>query len=218
MLMHRNDNSALAPKARGFATDIVLECARGLAALWVFMFHIAPMFTPWPVLETIARSGHQGVPLFFVISGYCMYAAAENTLRAGRAPSNFLKRRLWRIFPPFWVSVLVVMLAPYLLEGVSALKSGAFVPPQPRWDAFNWLDWLALLTLTQVFNNPGGDLQAGFSPINAVYWSLAIEVQFYLVMYASLLFKSSWKKYSPGSRACPCWRPFRLQSMTAACS
>ena len=34
------------------------------------------MFTPWPVLETIARYGHQGVPLFFVISGYC-YRVAE---------------------------------------------------------------------------------------------------------------------------------------------
>ena len=51
-----------------------------------------------------------------------------------------------------------------------------------------------MLTLTKVFGNPGGDLQAAFAPINAVYWSLAIEVQFYLVMYASLFFKTKWKK------------------------
>jgi peptidoglycan/LPS O-acetylase OafA/YrhL len=181
-------------EAPRFTADIVLECARGIAALWVFMFHIEPMFAPWPLLATLARYGHQGVPLFFVISGYCMYAAAQNTLGAHRAPASFLKRRLWRIFPPFWLSVVVVIIAPYLLEGVSALKSGAFAAPTPTWTAFTWLDWVGLLTLTKVFDNPGGDLQAGFSPVNAVYWSLAIEVQFYLVMYASLFFKSSWQR------------------------
>lgn len=123
-----------------------------------------------------------------------MYAAAQNTLGAHRAPASFRKRRLWRIFPPVWLSVVVVILAPYLLEGVSALKSGVFAASAPKWGDFTWLDWVGLLTLTKVFNNPGGALQAGFSPINAVYWSLAIEVQFYQVMYASLLFKSSWKK------------------------
>jgi peptidoglycan/LPS O-acetylase OafA/YrhL len=189
------DNNVAPPRdTAGFAVDSVLEYARGSAAMWVFMFHIAPMFKPWPWLETIAHYGHQGVPLFFVISGYCMLAAADNTISGNKPPSNFLKRRLWRIFPPFWLSVVVVMLAPYLLEAVSALTTDSFVSPAPHWLAYTWLDWVQLLTLTKVFGNPGGNLQAGFTPVNAVYWSLAIEVQFYLVMYASLFFKAAWKK------------------------
>lgn len=183
-----------ATQTPAFNVDVVLECARAIAALWVFMFHIVPVFAPWPLLATIARYGHQGVPLFFVISGYCMMAAAENTLKSQRQPNNFLQRRLLRIFPPFWISVLAVMAAPYIIEGVSAVKSGVFAVAAPAWMAYTWIDWIELLTLTKVFGNPGGDLQAAFAPINAVYWSLAIEVQFYLVMYASLFFKMKWKK------------------------
>jgi peptidoglycan/LPS O-acetylase OafA/YrhL len=178
----------------GFQVDLVLECARGIAALWVFMFHIEPMFAPWPLLATLARHGHQGVPLFFVISGYCMMAAAANTLAAQRAPMHFLRRRLLRIFPPFWLSVLAVMAAPYAIEAVSALKSGQMASIAPAWLGFGWSDWLQLLTLTRVFGAPGGDLQAAFSPINAVYWSLAIEVQFYLVMWAALYARARWQQ------------------------
>jgi peptidoglycan/LPS O-acetylase OafA/YrhL len=182
------------PRLPGFSVNVVLECARGIAALWVFMFHIAPMFAPWPMLATIARYGHQGVPLFFVLSGYCMMAAAENTLQARRGPANFLKRRLLRIFPPFWLSVLAVMAAPYAIEAISALKTGAFSIAPPAWMAYTWIDWIEVLTLTKVFDNTGGDLQAGFSQINVVYWSLAIEVQFYLIMTVSLVFTARWKK------------------------
>jgi peptidoglycan/LPS O-acetylase OafA/YrhL len=190
-----------AGQAQGFDVDTVLECARGIAALWVFMFHIASAFAPWPLLATIARYGHQGVPLFFVISGYCMMAAAANTLASQRPPGNFLKRRLLRIFPPFWLSVLAVMAAPYAVEGISALKTGSFAALAPAWMAFGWRDWIGVLTLTKVFGIAGGDLQAGFSPINAVYWSLAIEVQFYLVMYATLFFKTRVLKILVGVTA-----------------
>lgn len=183
-----------AMRAVGYSVDAVLECARGIAALWVFMFHIGPMFAPWPLLQTFAKYGHQGVPLFFVISGYCMMAAADNTFRSQRPPTTFLKRRLLRIFPPFWISVLAVMAAPYLIEAISALKTGSMAVLSPTWLTYSWVDWIKVLTLIKVLDNSAGDLQATFSPINAVYWSLAIEVQFYLVMYVSLFFKSRWKK------------------------
>jgi peptidoglycan/LPS O-acetylase OafA/YrhL len=43
------------------------------------------------------------------------------------------------------------------------------------------------VTLAKVFGTPDGDLQAAFSPVNSVYWTLAIEFQFYLCMYLALL-------------------------------
>src|SRR5262249_32555352 len=49
---------------------------------------------------------------------------------------------------------------------------------------YGLFEWLRVLSLTQVFY-PAPDartLQQKFTTINAVYWSLAIEVQFYLVV------------------------------------
>ena len=44
----------------------------------------------------------------------------------------FLPRRFLRIYPAFWFSIIVVVLVPYALAGLSMLKDGAFaVPSQP---------------------------------------------------------------------------------------
>ncbi|WP_394782014.1 acyltransferase family protein [Undibacterium sp.] len=185
----------VASSGRTYSIDTVLEYARGIAALWVFMFHITSMFgLSSPFLQTIARYGYQGVALFFVISGYCMFAAAEKTVASNHKPSQFLMRRIIRVFPPFWLSIVVVVLMPYLLEGLSALHSGKFSQPFPLWLQFSSMDWLQLLTLTKIFSSQGGDLQEVFSPVNSVYWTLAIEFQFYLVIYVAMHFRSIWKK------------------------
>lgn len=174
--------------------DKTLEIARGLAALSVFLFHIREMVTagaPW--LDQFAAQGSSGVTLFFVISGYCMFAAASSTQRHERTTWSFFKRRLRRIYPPFWASVVVVILLPFILEAISVLKTGTYSLPSPAWYAFSIADWGLLLTLLLVFFSPGGDLQGAFNPVNSVYWTLAIEVQFYLVIALSLQFHKHWK-------------------------
>lgn len=183
------------PLKTSFSIDRVLECIRGLAALWVFMFHIASTFEPSSsILYVIARYGYQGVAVFFVISGYCIYCAAEKTLGMGQHPNTFLTRRMLRVMPPFWASIILLLALPFILEMVSFFKSGVYVAPSPAWMKFNLVEWIEIVTLTRVFLSQDGDLQAAFSPINAVYWSLAIELQLYLVMYVTLFFKSTWKK------------------------
>jgi peptidoglycan/LPS O-acetylase OafA/YrhL len=179
-----------------FSIDMVLECARGVSALWVFMFHISDAFeTSAPFLYTIAKYGYQGVPIFFVISGYCIYSAAEKTLSNDQRPNTFLIRRLLRVMPPFWASIIVVIALPFLLEAISSIKSGVYVSPSPRWLQFTSVEWIEIVTLTRELFSGHGDLQGGFSAINAVYWSLAIEVQLYFAMYAALYFKSNWRKF-----------------------
>lgn len=178
-----------------FAVNIVFECIRGLSALWVFFFHIADSFEHLsPFVFTIAKYGYHGVPVFFVISGYCIYSSAEKMLRKGQHPNNFLFRRLIRVMPPFWASILLIVALPYFLEAISFLKFGVYNAPSPRWLQFDIVDWLKIATLTQVFFNKGGNLQEAFSPINAVYWSLAIEVQLYIIIYLTIFFKSGRKK------------------------
>jgi len=178
---------------------VSLEIARGLAALLVFCFHIkAYIAEASPTLGSLARYGYMGVPIFFVISGYCMAASAHQVLRRNRSAGSFLRKRFLRIYPAFWASIIIIMVTPYLLEGLSALKTGHFNSPAPRWMALDSMDWLEIVTLTRVFFSNGLGLDKAFSSINIVYWTLAIEFQFYLVMYLALL----WRKWFVVLLAC----------------
>ncbi len=164
---------------------IVLEIARGLAALWVFLFHIKAYFSDsFEPLYQLAYYGYMGVPMFFVISGFVITYSAESTLNAGKSPLGFLKRRFLRIYPVFWASVIVALLLPGLMEVVSAFKTGSFQAPENLLASYSISEWVHFLLLTKVFYAEGGDLQAQFSAISAVYWSIAIEFQFYLVVCA----------------------------------
>jgi peptidoglycan/LPS O-acetylase OafA/YrhL len=127
--------------------------------------------------------------MFFVISGYCIGVSASVSLARGDTARQFLGRRLRRICPTYWCSLVVVATLPFVVEGLSAMKTGHYV--QPSADVLNYgflrygvLDWLRVASLTQIFADvPGAtSLQYKFTTINAVYWTLAIEVQFYLVM------------------------------------
>lgn len=179
-----------------FSIDIVLECVRGLSALWVFLFHIADAFeTSSPLIFTIAQYGYQGVPVFFVISGYCIYSAADNTFKKGQRPGAFLLRRLIRVMPPFWASIIVLIALPFFIEAISSIKSGMYLAPSPRWSQFTGVEWIQVLTLTRDFFSNSDDLNGGFSPINTVYWSLAIELQLYFAMYIALYFGNNWRKF-----------------------
>jgi peptidoglycan/LPS O-acetylase OafA/YrhL len=175
--------------------NLFLEMARGLAALWVFAFHLMPLIVESsPRGAQFAAHGHLGVPLFFVISGYCLYSAAASNVRSDRTPWDFLKRRARRIFPPYWLSIVALLALPYVIEAISAIKTGALVLPEPAWLGLGTLDWLQFATLTRVFTAQGNDLQGVFTIVNAVYWTLAIEFQFYLVMVAVLFFPRWWKQ------------------------
>lgn len=129
------------------------------------------------------------MPLFFVISGYVITASANATLRNNGHEAQFLKRRFLRIFPPFWFSIVVIVSLPYFLEAISVLKTGRYTWPSPRFQSLNLQEWLQILSLTKIFANGGTGLYAEFENINIVYWTLAIEFQFYLVMYFAIFAK-----------------------------
>ncbi len=166
---------------------LVLELARGLAALWVFFFHVRGAFeASSPLVFEISSHGWLGVPMFFVISGYVITCSAESSRIHDHPPIRFLKARLRRIYPAFWASVLVVLAVPYVMEAVSALKSGSYAMPRNLLAVYDGTEWLHFLLLTKVFWAQSTDLQQQFSAINAVYWTLAIEVQFYIVVFLAL--------------------------------
>lgn len=149
----------------------------------------------WPAAFELANQGHRGVSLFFVISGYCIFAAAQKTAEgASGSCRSFLMKRVLRIFPPFWVSIVVVLTLPFAIEMIASLKSGNYVSPHPSWTAYSALDWIAISTLTKDIVNAGSQVKSGYTLINSVYWTLAIEIQFYAIVFLALLFKTYWKK------------------------
>jgi peptidoglycan/LPS O-acetylase OafA/YrhL len=168
----------------------LLDIVRGLAALWVFAFHYPrweELRADQPFLWNLMQQGHLGVPLFFVVSGYCMMASARSATQRDESTGGYMKRRLVRIYPPFWCSILVVMALPWIMALVSQLKSGSFERPQLDYAHLGPRGWLQHLSLGQIFAPGFERIVDKFSALNSVYWTLAIEVQFYLVMGLGLL-------------------------------
>ena len=185
--------NAITPKVR-FS---LLEPMRGIAALWVFAFHYEfsntiTKSTPW--LHSIFKAGSLGVPMFFVISGFCLGAAASQTKPTRQGIVEFTKRRFFRIFPPFWCSIVVAAALPFALESLSSLRTGVYIHPSAAIPSngflnYDMVDWILVGSLGQVFRAipDAATLQSKFSSINAVYWTLAIEVQFYIVVAIGIL-------------------------------
>jgi peptidoglycan/LPS O-acetylase OafA/YrhL len=69
---------------------------------------------------------------------------------------------------------------------LTGFKTGGYVTPHPQFMAYDAVAWGGLVTLLRVFTPGFENLFLKFSPVNAVYWSLAIEIQFYFVMAAAV--------------------------------
>jgi len=125
--------------------------------------------------------GWLGVEVFFVISGFVIPLAL---LREQYSLSNyrtFLLKRLARLYPPYLASVAL---------GFALLALYSIYKGQPRvnFDSSDLL--LHLGFLNDLFGRPW---------LNSIYWSLAIEIQFYLMigLLFPLLFSSEpWQRYA----------------------
>ncbi len=148
-----------------------LDAWRAIAALAVVVFHCTNTVVK-PEMGWWARAllfGWTGVFIFFPISGYCILAALWRDDKA--TLSGFLKRRWWRIAPPYWASILVAVVVGFAAAPFNG-HSLPFLDLGPK--------WIAVLTLTQVWvNSP--------NVVNSVYWTLCYEEQFYLVVGLTLL-------------------------------
>jgi len=150
----------------------VFDGLRGVAILWVLAYHtwLFSWFTPYlkafghdvPV-SVIPRVGYLGVDLFFLISGFCLFIPDARAAVLGSSTQplrTFAWRRAVKIVPSYALALLVtVPFALAYLRGPSEL-------------------WPALVNHAAFVQNFYDD---AFGKANSVFWSLAIEVQFYLV-------------------------------------
>jgi peptidoglycan/LPS O-acetylase OafA/YrhL len=160
-------NASIAePRIAPTSTRIsIVEAMRGLASVGVALFHFSgylvsaiPMF--------LHSFGWLGVDVFFVISGFVIPLSLYGRDYKLRDFPNFMLRRLVRLEPPYLVSIGVAVLMWHL----SALSPG-FRGTEPSYSfgqiAFHLFYAIPLTT---------------YSWMNPVYWSLAYEFVFYIIV------------------------------------
>jgi len=148
----------------------ILDPLRGLAALSVVWYHFsstgnftdAEYLSKW--LTASGKNAWAGVEIFFVISGFVLpYALSKNGYRLHHY-GLFLWKRLVRLEPPYLVSIAIVL----LIAAISPLA------PSFHGEAFHW-DWPRLFSHLGYLSS-----FLHYQWYNIVYWTLAIELQFYL--------------------------------------
>lgn len=164
---------ARSPRASRYAS---LDAWRGVACLMVVVFHSSFYLAPNAVVERL----WMGVPMFFVISGYCISATADKERRKSRGVQSYFWRRFRRIFPPYWIAFLVfaalVVLAEVQMPGLFTDGNHPIRNPLGvRWHLFGNIS----LTETWIGNPPLFFLGHA--------WTLCYEEQFYAVTGLLLL-------------------------------
>ncbi len=135
---------------------------RGASAIAVTLFHFNEPYPALPdVYHRALKWGWLGVPVFFVISGFCIAAAREKDRLL-----SFWFRRLARIFPPYWASLMLVL----AIVGLRIATAGTNdITALPK-GADGW--FYTFIALTSPASHVTG--------LNWVYWSLSYELVFYI--------------------------------------
>ena len=154
---------------------------RAFAALWVLAFHCWTFsFAPrsgqpgWMALPLSA--GHLGVPIFLVLSGFCLALPYVSKGTAAIDLRQFSIRRAVRILPPYWICTIVFA----TLSLVQARTGALGVKSVQQVTDGNDLVWHLALIHNLSANH--------FFRINGALWSVALECQLYIVFPLLMLF------------------------------
>jgi peptidoglycan/LPS O-acetylase OafA/YrhL len=164
----------------------ILDYVRGIAVLSVVLFHALGSAYSYSALpwDRLFRSfnfpasfiallplhfGWIGVPIFFVVSGFCIHLSFE---KQGREWRSFFIRRFFRIYPAY----------------LAALILFAFLYTNRNHDI-----GLQFITHAFLIHNFNADT---FHGINSSFWTIAIEVQLYLLypLLVALVAKFGWRR------------------------
>ena len=163
--MDKRVHGIVAPAANALRLRHV-DALRAIAALLVVWLHVTQNYVQLDpgnrfggrYLFSIAQDfdfGRIGVVLFFLVSGYVIPFSIPRGRDA--AIGQFLIKRFFRIYPAYWLSVPLGAWAVYWMWG------------RP----FGVRDFVVNLTLMQ-------DM-FGIQPAQGVYWTLLVELGFYLL-------------------------------------
>jgi len=145
---------------------------RGLASAMVCYYHLAHenhrLLPPESIVKQSGAWGWAGVQVFFIISGFVIpYSMFVNNYSHQKV-WIFLKKRIIRIEPPYLISIVLVLLLNY----VSTLSSNYQGQPFK----IDWANVAGHIAYLNIFT--------GQKWLQDVYWTLAVEFQFYLLIAA----------------------------------
>jgi peptidoglycan/LPS O-acetylase OafA/YrhL len=149
-----------------------IQALRALAALLVVLYHALEMWrerVEHTMAETAWINGAAGVDIFFIVSGFVMVVSSRRLIAQADGWRTFLRHRIVRIVPLYWL-LTTVKLAAVLLVGGLALRS--------RPD-FGYV-------LKSYLFLPALDSAGHFRPLLPVGWTLTFEFLFY-IMFAGAL-------------------------------
>lgn len=142
-----------------------LDLLRFIAAISVVFYHFInrPEATSFEWLAPFTQYGYLGVPIFFIISGYVIAVSASN-----RSSFGFLKARIIRLYPAYWIGLFFTLSVLILSEGYSNNEGSIIV--------------VFLANLTMINN------VFGISNVDGVYWTLHAELRFYGCVFLLMIF------------------------------
>jgi len=142
-----------------------LDGVRAIAALMIMFFHFFVLISmpgPFQWLPHYAAFGRTGVTLFFVLSGFLITRILLVSKTTPRFFTNFYSRRVLRIFPLYYLFlILTYFVVPPLMH----------TPAIPAREQVYF--WVYLQNIAETFKWP--------SDGPAHFWSLAVEEHFYLI-------------------------------------
>jgi len=145
-----------------------IDVLRGMASLAVCWFHMTNTYSENSLVRSSGRYGWLGVEVFFVLSGFIIpYAMLRGGYTFRRGWKAFIGKRILRIEPPYLLSVLLVLVLWHASSMVPDFKGSMPV------GFFSAQTLLHLGYLNGI---------AGYPWLSVVYWTLAIEFQFYLLV------------------------------------
>lgn len=176
-----------------------LDCWRGFTCMLLVVYHSTMHIRPtiqsessWLnklgfALLSATRTLDVGVPIFFVISGYCIMATLDARSRAGEGIGAYFWRRFHRIYPPCWIALGISAVVIWLGETLISpwlFTRAAFKMTAPQ--RLGLWEWLGNLSLTESWRHHLTGGKATYLVGHA--WTLCYEEQFYAVAGLILYF------------------------------
>lgn len=148
-----------------------LDGLRGLAVLMVVLFHLklnlVDVIPGLMITDIIALSGYGalGVNLFFLISGFVIIKSLEKNNNV-----VFLKKRWLRLFPSMLAVSILILIFSYDMELANNSVNNSLINILPG------ILFLDPNVLGNIFN-------ITISSLSGVFWSIYVEVKFYIIIY-----------------------------------
>tara|TARA_R110001592_G_scaffold3525_31_gene20194 strand:- start:8632 stop:9819 length:1188 start_codon:yes stop_codon:yes gene_type:complete len=164
-----------------------LDGLRAFAIIFVLLSHSSWKYSAQITLKlgdadfhNLIYNGWMGVDLFFVLSGFLIASQLLNRDLIKNNLKFFIARRFFRIAPTYYVAILITLFAYYIIPMIGTVPAQDLVQ---KW----WFPVVAHFIFLHDY--------IGRDPsINGLFWSIPIEIKFYLVLPFLLMFITKLSK------------------------